>query len=119
MAAPTHGVSPFEGRCSVVIREELERLKPEIDDFCRRHHIIRLSLFGSALGNDFGPDSDVDLLVEFHPDHVPGLLGLVLMEMDLSHILNGRKVDLRTAEDLSRYFRDQVVAGAEVQYEAG
>ena len=102
-----------------MIREELERLKPEIDEFCRRRHITRLSLFGSALRPDFGPHSDVDLLVEFHPDHVPGLLGLVRMETALSRMLNGRKVDLRTPEDLSRYFRAQVVAEAEVQYEAG
>jgi hypothetical protein len=102
-----------------MIREELERLKPEIDEFCKKHHITRLSLFGSALRDDFGPHSDVDFLVQFHPDHVPGLLGLVRMEMALSRMVNGRRVDLRTPEDLSRYFRDQVVAGAEVQYEAG
>ena len=84
--------------------------------FCRRHHIRKLSLFGSVLRDDFGPDSDVDVLVEFEPDHVPGFFGLFDMEEELSSILDGRKVDLRTPQDLSRYFRDEVLASAEVQY---
>jgi uncharacterized protein len=102
-----------------MIRTELEKLKPEIEEFCRKHHIMHLSLFGLALKGELGPDSDVDLLVQFHPDHIPGLFELVRMETELSQMLNGGKVDLRTAEDLSRYFRDQVVAEAEVQYETG
>ncbi len=85
-------------------------------DFCRRHHIRRLALFGSALHGDFGPESDVDFLVEFEPGHVPGLLKLARMERELSALFNGRKVDLRTPEDLSRYFRDSVLQEAEVQY---
>ena len=92
------------------------RLDPEaIADFCRRNHFRKLSLFGSVLRDDFGPDSDVDVLVEFAPEHVPGLFGLVRMEDELGAML-ARKVDLRTAEDLSRYFRDRVVAGAEPVY---
>jgi len=87
-----------------------------IVDFCRRNHIRKLSLFGSVLTPRFGPESDVDVLVEFEPDHVPGLITLAGMEIDLSTIL-GRKADMRTAEDLSRYFRDEVINAALVQYE--
>lgn len=83
--------------------------------FCREHGIRRLSVFGSALGNDFREDSDVDLLVEFKPDRIPGLFGIAGMEKELSEIL-GRKVDLRTPGDLSRYFREKVLAEAEVLY---
>lgn len=83
--------------------------------FCRRNHIRRLSLFGSILRDDFGPDSDVDSLVEFEPEHIPGLFGLAGMELELSELI-GRKADLRTAEDLSRYFRDEVQREAELQY---
>jgi predicted nucleotidyltransferase len=87
-----------------------------IEEFCRKHHIRKLSIFGSYLREDFGPESDIDFLVEFDPDHIPGLLGIVRMERELSEILGGWKVDLRTAQDLSRYFRNQVVSSAEVQY---
>jgi predicted nucleotidyltransferase len=97
-------------------RERPEIPKEPIRDFCRRHHIKKLAIFGSYLGEDFGPESDIDFLVEFDPHHIPGLLGIAGMERELSEILAGRKVDLRTAQDLSRYFRDQVVASAEVQY---
>ena len=86
-------------------------------EFCRRHHIRRLALFGSALRGDFGPDSDVDVLVEFECGHVPGLIRLAGMERRLSEAFGDRKVDLRTPQDLSRYFREDVVAAAEVQYE--
>lgn len=88
----------------------------KIADFCRRNHIRRLSIFGSALRNDFGPESDVDVLVEFEADHVPGFFRLFDLEKELSSLFYGRKVDLRTPEDLSRYFRDEVIAKAEVQY---
>lgn len=84
--------------------------------FCERHHIRRLSLFGSQLKGTARPDSDIDLLVEFEPDRVPGLLALAGMEQELSDLLGGQRVDLRTAQDLSRYFRDEVVRTAEVQY---
>ncbi len=86
--------------------------------FCEAHHIRRLSLFGSQLKGTARPDSDVGLLVEFEPDHVPGLLGIAAMELTLSEMLGGRPVDLRTAQDLSRHFRDEVVRTAEVQYVA-
>ena len=84
--------------------------------FCEKHHIRRLSLFGSQLTGTARPDSDIDLLVEFEPEHIPGLLDIAGMELELSHILGGRKVDLRTAGDLSRYFRDEVIRTAKVQY---
>ena len=84
--------------------------------FCEQHHIRRLALFGSQIKGTAGPDSDIDLLVEFEPEHIPGLLGIAGMELELSDMLGGRKVDLRTAGDLSRYFRDEVVRTAEVQY---
>ena len=85
--------------------------------FCETHHIRRLSLFGSQLKGTARLDSDVDLLVEFDPEHIPSLFGIAGMEIELSELL-GKKVDLRTAGDLSRYFRDEVVRMAEVQYAA-
>lgn len=88
----------------------------KISDFCRRNHIRKLSLFGSALRSDFGPESDVDVLVEFEVGHVPGFFRLFELEKELSSFFDGRKVDLRTPEDLSRYFRDEVIANAEVRY---
>jgi uncharacterized protein len=84
--------------------------------FCRKHHIARLSLFGSVLRKDFGPESDIDVLVEFEPGHVPGF-GITGMENELSK-LAGRRIDLRTAGDLSRYFRERVVREAVVEYAA-
>lgn len=90
--------------------------KDKIADFCRRYHIRNLSLFGSVLRDDFQPDSDVDVLVEFEPEHVPGL-AFFAMERELSEIL-ARKVDLNTQGFLSRYFRPQVLKEAEVQYVA-
>jgi len=94
------------------------KIDPEtLADFCRRHHIRRLSLFGSHLKGTARPDSDIDLLVEFEPDARIGLFEMAGMEIELSEML-GRKVDLRTPGDLSRYFRDEVVRMAEVQYAA-
>jgi predicted nucleotidyltransferase len=86
----------------------------KLAEFCQRHHIHRLAFFGSVLRDDFGPQSDVDVLVEFDPDHIPGL-SFFRIENELSQIL-GRKVDLNTPQSLSRYFRNQVLAEAEVQY---
>lgn len=91
----------------------------KIRTFCRRYHIRRLALFGSVLRPDFQPDSDVDVLVEFERDHVPGLFGIARLERELSAIFGGRRVDLRTPEDLSRYFRQVVMEEAEVQYAQG
>lgn len=90
--------------------------REQIAEFCRQHHICKLSLFGSVLRDDFRPDSDVDVLVEFEPDHIPGLIRFAGMELELSDILGGRKVDLNTPKFLSPYFRDEVLAEAEVQY---
>ena len=89
-----------------------------IEQFCRKNHIRKLSLFGSVLRNDFRQESDIDVLVEFEKNGVPGLLGISRMERELSHIFGGRKIDLRTPEDLSKYFRQQVLSTAEVQYAA-
>jgi predicted nucleotidyltransferase len=85
---------------------------------CRKHHIRRLSVFGSRLKGTAQPDSDLDLLVEFEPGAKPGLIGMAGIEIELSSLLNGRKVDLRTAQDLSRYFRDEVLQTAAIQYAA-
>ncbi len=93
--------------------------KEQIADFCRRRHIRRLAIFGSALRSDFNESSDIDILVEFEPEHSPGLFGMARMERELSALLGGRKVDLRTPEDLSRYFRQEVLNEAEVQYAQG
>ena len=87
----------------------------QIARFCQRNNIRRLALFGSVLRDDFGQDSDVDVLVEFEPGRAPGFLGLARMEEELSEII-GRKVDLNTPMSLSRYFRDAVLAEAEEQY---
>ncbi len=85
---------------------------------CRRHHIRRLSLFGSVLKGTDRPDSDIDLLVEFEPQAIPGLMGMVGIERELSNFLGGRRVDLRTAQELSRHFRDEVMQTSEVQFAA-
>ncbi len=93
--------------------------KEQIAAFCRKHRIRRLALFGSVLRQDFPPDSDVDVLVDFESGFVPGLFGIARMERELGMLLGGRKVDLRTPEDLSRYFRHSVLAEAELQYAQG
>ena len=93
----------------------LKSSQPIIAAFCERHHIRKLSLFGSILRDDFSADSDVDILVEFDPNHIPGLIRLAGMELELTELLN-RKVDLRTAEDLSPYFRQEVMTLAVEQY---
>ena len=87
--------------------------------FCRANGISRLAIFGSALRDDFGPDSDIDVLVEFEPARTPGLLGVAGLETELAVLFGGRKVDLRTPEDLSRYFRRRVLDTAHVQYAQG
>jgi predicted nucleotidyltransferase len=97
------------------IRISLPRAK--IAEFCRKHHMKKLAIFGSALRPDFRADSDIDVLVEFKPDHVPGLAFFAMAD-ELSEIL-GRKVDLNTPQCLSRYFRDKVLQEAVVQYGEG
>jgi uncharacterized protein len=84
--------------------------------FCEANGIRKLSLFGSQLHGTARPDSDIDLLVEFYPDRVPGLFKIAEMEFQLSNMLGGKKVDLRTPEDLSRYFRQAVIQEAAEQY---
>ena len=88
-----------------------------VSAFCRRHHIKRLALFGSVLRDDFGPDSDVDVLVEFQPGHVPGL-NFVSMEREFSQLLHGRHVDMVTPKFLNHRIRDQIVTSAESVYVA-
>jgi len=78
-----------------------------------------MAFFGSVLRADFGPESDIDVLVEFESAHVPGLFDIARMERELSTLFGSRKVDLRTPEDLSRYFREDVLKEAEVQYAQG
>lgn len=91
--------------------------REEVAAFCRRHHIRRLALFGSILREDFRPDSDVDVLVEFDPAHVPGLITLMGMQLEFSKII-GREADFRAPGDLHRAFREAVTAEAEVLYAA-
>jgi len=90
--------------------------KRRLTGFCRANSIRRLALFGSVLRKDFGAKSDIDVLVEFKPGHVPGFFRIYRMEQQLSRLFGNRKVDLRTLQDLSRYFRDDVLAHAQEQY---
>ena len=90
--------------------------KANLEKFCRDNHIANMALFGSFLPDELKPDSDIDILVEFDKNYMAGLFDVAKMEIELSEI-SGRKVDLRTPEDLSRYFRDDVVRTAEVHYE--
>ncbi|MCD6415865.1 MAG: nucleotidyltransferase family protein [Planctomycetes bacterium] len=92
--------------------------RSRIAEFCRRRHIRRLSLFGSVLRDDFGPDSDVDVLVEFEPGHTPGL-AIVDVEEELSALLGGRRVDMVNPKYLNRRLRTRVLGHAEVQYAEG
>lgn len=101
-----------------MIEDKLRIPRNKLAAFCRRNHIRKMSLFGSALREDFGPESDVDILVEFEPGQSVGLIRLAGMEIELSDIF-GRKVDLRTPGDLSRYFRQEILDSAEVQYAEG
>ena len=91
--------------------------RDKLAEFCKRNYIRRLSLFGSAISGELGPDSDIDLLVEFEEGHTPGLFSIIRMEMELAEDL-GRKVDLRTPGDLSRYFRDEVIRNAQLEYQS-
>lgn len=94
-------------------------IDPEIlARFCRAHRIRRLALFGSVARGEGRPDSDIDLLVEFESGETPGLIRLASMELELSGLLGGREVELRTYEDLSRHFREDVRAAATPLYDA-
>jgi len=98
-----------------MVRHDVHIAEDSLAEFCRRHGVARLSLFGSILRADFRPGSDVDMLVEFLPGIQVSLFDMAAMQLDLSEMI-GRQVDLRTPEDLSRYFRDRVLAEAQVQY---
>lgn len=99
-------------------KTKIEIPQERLAEFCKKHHIRKLSFFGSVISEHFTQDSDVDVLVEFEQGQVVGLLRLAGMEIELSEIL-GHKVDLRTPADLSRYFKDEVLSAAEVQYAEG
>jgi len=90
-----------------------------VAEYCRRNHILRLAVFGSVLRGEARPESDIDILVEFEPAHVPGLMGIARMEDEMARVIFGRRVDLRTPEDLSHFFRDEVVGTAEPIYAKG
>jgi len=100
------------------MRSPLFADRAALASLCRRRHIRRLSLYGSELKGETRQGSDIDLLVEFSRGAKPSFLDLAEIEQELSALLSGRRVDLRTAEDLSRYFRDQVLREAEIQYES-
>ena len=91
--------------------------KDQIADFCSRHYIRKFAFFGSVLRDDFRPESDVDVLIEFDPAHIPGLITLMEMQLEFSDMI-GREADFRAPGDLHRSFRDEVVAQAEVMYAA-
>jgi class 3 adenylate cyclase/predicted nucleotidyltransferase len=120
-ARPTDTEPRFEPTSAKRVTSVPDRLfadRAALASLCRRRHIRRLSLFGSVQKGNARPDSDVDLLVEFAREAKPSFLDLAEIEQELSALLTGRRVDLRTAEDLSRYFRDAVLREAEVQYES-
>lgn len=97
-------------------KQNIKIPKESISNFCRKNHIKKLSFFGSILRDDFNTNSDIDILVEFDPMYVPSLFDLIKMEEEISTMLSGHKVDLRTPQDLSRYFRNDVLASAEELY---
>ena len=101
-----------------LVLERFRLSQEQIETFCRKHHIDRLALFGSVLRDDFTPDSDIDVLVEFDPDHIPGLMGLAGMEIELSELIGDHRADVNTPLSISRYFRDEVLKEAEALYVA-
>jgi hypothetical protein len=104
---------------SATTRARIPIPQEQIAEFCRKHHIRKLSLFGSVLRDDFRPDSDVDVLVVFEPKHVPGFIRLHGIEEELSSLLGGRPVDMVSEKYLNPYLKARVLAGAEVEYGAG
>jgi hypothetical protein len=102
----------------MVIEPALTLDELRLSEFCKRHHIRRLAIFASALRDDFGPESDIDLLVDFEPGATPGLMRMAAMERELEELLGGHEVEMRTAADLSRYFRDEALASAVPVYDA-
>lgn len=102
--------SPLESRVRIPVATSL------LKKFCQKNHIKKLSLFGSVLTERFGPESDIDILVEFEQGHTPSLFGMVAMEAQLSEIFGGRKIDLKTPQELSPYFVNDVLKEAESVY---
>ncbi len=95
----------------------IEFSREELAALCRRHHIKRLALFGSVLRDDFGPDSDVDVLYEFEDGHVPGWEFVDIVE-EFSAFFGGRKVDMVPFKYINRWLRDRILGEAQIQYEA-
>jgi predicted nucleotidyltransferase len=103
----------------MALPEELNGVKIQKNKliaYCKKNHIKKLAFFGSLLRESFNLESDIDILVEFEDEYIPGLFDLVRMEEELSSLFKGQKVDLRTPNDLSRYFRKKVIRNAEVLY---
>ncbi len=101
----------------VAMNSQLSIDRETVSAFCQRHHIRRLALFGSVLRDDFGPESDIDVLVEFQAGHVPGL-SFVSIEREFSGLLHGRRVDMVTPKFLNPRIRDQILSSAEPLYVA-
>ena len=101
-----------------MIQSNINIAHDNLAEFCRRHHIRKLALFGSVLRDDFHPESDIDVLVEFDPAHIPGF-AFIRVQDELSELLGGHEVDLVTPEFLNRRIRERVLAEAEVQYAEG
>ena len=101
------------------MNKKIKLPKEKIIEFCKENFIIKLSLSGSALRDDFNDNSDIDILVEFNKNHIPGFIRLANIQNTLSKLLGGREVDIRTPNDLSPYIRDRVLSTAEVQYVQG
>jgi predicted nucleotidyltransferase len=117
--AVEHQLKSFKNKAIIKLMKAKIQIDPEeIAEFCRKNHIRKLAFFGSVIREDFSPESDVDVLVEFEPGVPVGLIRMAGMELELSKIL-GRKADLRTPEDLSPYFRKEVMESSEVQYAEG
>lgn len=101
------------------MNQKIKLPKEKIIEFCKENFIIKLSLFGSVLRDDFNDNSDIDILVEFDKNHTPGFIRLANIQRRLSDLLGGKNVDVRTPNELSPYFRDKVLEAAEVQYVQG
>ena len=98
---------------------KIEFDREKIAEFCRRNHIRKLAFFGSVLRDDFRPDSDIDVLVEFEQGNGPGFIRLYQIEEELSALIGGRRIDLVTPKFLNRRFRQRVIENAEVEYAEG
>ena len=101
------------------MESKIKLSKDKIAKFCQENHIVKFSLFGSVIRNDFNENSDIDILVEFDKNHIPGFIRLANIQNALSKLLGGKEVDIRTPNDLSPYIRDRVLSTAEVQYVQG